>query len=194
MWPWEHLAVGYLCYSVYSRARTGSPPDGMATLAVAFGTQFPDIVDKPLAWQLGLLPSGNSLAHSVVTAGVLSVFVLVLSERRGVPQLGIAFVVGYLLHLSGDVFYPLVYGNGPWIEFLWWPLVALDSGGTLGFFPKLIHLIERTGSFLMTPAGLAYLGGELGLLVVTVAVWWVDGRPGIGVVCRLFADKTGTGC
>lgn len=189
MWPWEHLAVGYLCYSLYSRTRNGSPPDGMGTLAVAFGTQFPDIVDKPLAWQFGLLSSGNSLAHSAFVAGLLSVLVLVVSKHRGVPQLGIAFVIGYLLHLPGDVLYPLVYGNGPWFEFLWWPFVTVGSGGTLGFLSKLSHLLERTAGFLTTPAGQAYLGAELGLVMSAIVVWWIDGRPGVGVVRALLADK-----
>ncbi len=193
MWPWEHLAVGYLCYSLYSRARTGSPPDGPGALAVAFGTQFPDLVDKPLAWQLGLLSSGNSLAHSALTAVLLSVFVLGLSERRGVPQLGIAFVVGYLVHLPGDVFYPLVYGGGPWVEFLLWPFVPVGSGETLGFLPKLSSLLERTGDFLTTPAGRAYLGAELGLLALAVVAWWVDGRPGVGVV-RDLIDRSSASC
>lgn len=164
----------------------------MAALAVVLGTQFPDIVDKPLAWQLGVLPSGNSLAHSAVVAGLLSVLVLMVSKRWGVPQLGIAFVVGYLLHLPGDVFYPLVYGDGPWIEFLWWPFVSVDSGGSLGFISKLTHLIERTAGFLRSPAGRAYLAGELGLLVSALAVWWFDGRPGVGVVRDRLADTLTT--
>ncbi|UPM42882.1 metal-dependent hydrolase [Halocatena salina] len=182
MWPWEHLAVGYLCYSLYCRTRTGAPPDGWGTIALAFGTQFPDLVDKPLAWQFGLLPSGNSFAHSVFVAGVFSALVLVISNHRDVPQLGIAFVIGYLLHLPGDVLYPLVYGNGPWTEFLWWPFVSVDAGGTLGVLSKVTDLVERTGRFFMTPAGRAYLGAELGLLLSTAVVWWFDGRPGVGVV------------
>lgn len=193
MWPWEHLAVGYLCYSLYARARTDAPPNGIETLAVALGTQFPDLVDKPLAWQLGLLSSGNSLAHSAFTAVLLLVFVLGLSKRLGVSQLGVAFAVGYLVHLPGDVFYPLVYGGGPWIEFLWWPFVPVGSGETLGFLPKLSSLLERTGSFLTTPAGRAYLMAELGLLALAVAAWWVDGRPGVGVV-RDLLDRSSAGC
>lgn len=187
MWPWEHLAVGYLCYSLYSRTRIGSPPGGAETLAVVFGTQFPDLVDKPLAWQLGLLPSGNSLTHSVFTAVFLSVFAFGLAKHWGVPQLGVAFAVGYLLHLPGDVFYPLVYGGEPWTAFLWWPFVPVGSGETVGFLPKLFDLLDRTGGFLTTPAGQAYLGVELGLVASAVGVWWFDGRPGPGVV-RDFLD------
>lgn len=184
MWPWEHLVVGYLCYSLYCRLRTGAVPSGMAVVAVAFGTQFPDLIDKPLSWQLGLLSSGNSLAHSVFTACLVSALAVVLTKRRGAEQVGIAFAVGYLTHLPGDVFYPLVYGNEPWISFLWWPLVPVGSGPTIGFLAKFFDLVERTAHFLTTPAGRVYLGAEFLLLGAGVAVWWLDGRPGVGVVWR----------
>ena len=65
MWPWGHLAVGYLVYSGLSRWRFGRLPGSVATLAVALGTQLPDLVDKPLAWTVNVLASGRSLAHSL---------------------------------------------------------------------------------------------------------------------------------
>jgi hypothetical protein len=61
MWPWEHLAVGYLLYSV-SCVLWGRYPTRIGVAALAFGTQFPDLVDKPLGWWLGVLPSGQSFA------------------------------------------------------------------------------------------------------------------------------------
>lgn len=182
MWPWEHLAVGYLFYSFLTRVRTGSPPDWMAALVLAFGTQFPDLIDKPLAWELGLLPSGNTLAHSLFTALPLSVLVLVLTKHRGVPRLGIAFTVGYLLHLPGDVFYPLLYGNKPWLDFLLWPIVPAHGGNVPGFIYELRHLIEKTVRLLSSSSGRLYLALEGGLLSLAVAVWYVDGMPGVGVI------------
>jgi len=71
MWPWGHLAVGYLLWSVLVRDRRFRPPTGAETLLLAVGTQFPDAVDKPLAWSLGVLPNGRSLAHSVFLATAL---------------------------------------------------------------------------------------------------------------------------
>ena len=53
MWPWGHLGVAYLLYSLYSRGRFRRPPRPEPTLAVVFGSQFADLVDKPLAWGLG---------------------------------------------------------------------------------------------------------------------------------------------
>ena len=48
--PWGHLAIGYLCLSLAIRARWRVPPQGPAVIAVAIGTQLPDLIDKPLAW------------------------------------------------------------------------------------------------------------------------------------------------
>ena len=37
MWPWEHVAVGYLLYSAYVHLRYGESPGKLPTFAVAFG-------------------------------------------------------------------------------------------------------------------------------------------------------------
>jgi hypothetical protein len=182
MWPWEHLAVAYICYSALTRVLTGSPPDWRETLVLAFGTQFPDLIDKPLAWELGVLPTGTSLAHSLFTAVPVSVFVVVLGRRRGTPYLGIAFAVGYLLHLPGDVIYPVLYGGGLWIEFLFWPLVPTQPGNVNSFVYKFGELVARTVQYMSSPAGRLYIALEIGLLVSAATVWYSDGMPVADIV------------
>ncbi|PSQ27664.1 hypothetical protein BRD03_05435 [Halobacteriales archaeon QS_9_68_17] len=71
MWPWGHLAVGYLLYAASSRRQRARPPDGAETILIAFGTQFPDLGDKPLAWTVSVLPNGRSLAHSAFVAAAV---------------------------------------------------------------------------------------------------------------------------
>jgi hypothetical protein len=75
MWPWGHLALGYLLYSPFARARFGRPPTDRATLLLAFGTQLPDLVDKPLAWRLDVLPAGRTLGHSLLSVVAVSALV-----------------------------------------------------------------------------------------------------------------------
>ncbi len=35
MWPWGHLAVAYLVYTVYSHRRDGRPPRALPVIALA---------------------------------------------------------------------------------------------------------------------------------------------------------------
>ncbi|PSQ17916.1 hypothetical protein BRC99_00275 [Halobacteriales archaeon QS_7_69_60] len=81
MLPWGHLAVGYLAYSLAVRGRTGGPPAGLATAALAVGTQFPDLIDKPLVAWVSLLPSGRSLGHSLLFAAACGVGLWYLGRR-----------------------------------------------------------------------------------------------------------------
>ena len=48
MWPWEHLAISYLAYSLLGRLAWRRPRPLREPPSVTFGTQFPDLVDKPL--------------------------------------------------------------------------------------------------------------------------------------------------
>jgi hypothetical protein len=98
MWPWGHLAVGYFLYSPFARARFGRPPTDRATLWLAVGTQLPDLVDKPLAWRLGVLPAARTLGHSLLTITVVSMLVYAYFERRDRAHVALAFGVGYTSH------------------------------------------------------------------------------------------------
>ena len=82
MWPWEHAAVGYLLLSLGSRASGRGPPSTPAVLALLFGTQLPDLVDKPLSWEFDLFPSGYAVGHSALVAVPVGLLVLALGRRR----------------------------------------------------------------------------------------------------------------
>ena len=78
-----------------------------ATPAVA-GALAPDLIDKPLAWLLHVIPGGRYLAHSLTAALLLSLAVGRLFGRRAVA----GFAVGYLGHLAGD---RTGGGHVPWL-------------------------------------------------------------------------------
>ncbi|MFB6164765.1 MAG: metal-dependent hydrolase [Haloarculaceae archaeon] len=185
MWPWEHAAVAYLAYSLWCHGARRRPPTDAGAVAVLLGSQFPDLVDKPLAWWVGVLPAGRSLAHSLLVALPLVVAVAAWTRWAGYRRVGGAFAVGYLSHLPADVFYPVLLGSdGPAVSFLLYPLVPVGPGSQLDGFAKLQHLLAEFSTFLGTPRGTVYLLGELGLLAAALAVWSGDGRPGLGVVRR----------
>lgn len=176
MWPWEHLAVGYLLYSACCRLGWRRPPATRGTLVVGVASLLPDLVDKPLAWWLGVLPAGKSLAHSLLAFLPLAAFAVLLGVRAGSHRGSLAFVVGYASHLAGDVAYPLALRGELRAEFLLWPVLPV-GGGTEQVLPHLRELLGAFIAFLATPRGTAYLAGELGLLAVTLAVWLFDGTP-----------------
>jgi membrane-bound metal-dependent hydrolase YbcI (DUF457 family) len=171
MWPWGHLAVGYLVYA-FVRRRSGKYPTEAGTVALAVGTQFPDLVDKPLAWSLGVLPNGRSLAHSLVIACVLWIVILGVARRAGHWEVSSAFVVGYAAHILADAVHPVVTGNLADLAFLAWPLL-----------PPVVYDNPRSivGHFLgLEPT--AFLLFESILVVVALARWFRDGTPGIAAL------------
>lgn len=185
MWPWEHLAVGYLFYSAYARVRTDGPPDGPSAVTVVIATQLPDLIDKPLAWTFGVYPGGYSIGHSVFVAILLSILVAFVSRRIGRPHLGAAFAIGYLSHLPGDLLYLYVTNGYLNPAIVLWPIVspvgAPTGGGLLANFVTYVRgyaELVASGQFL----GLVLL--ELSLLVAALVVWIFDGLPGVAGISR----------
>lgn len=179
MWPWEHLAIGYVAYSLWVRSRGESRPGSAAVIALAIGTQFPDLIDKPLGWGTTILPSGTSLAHSLLFAVPVSVLAIAVAGRRGSRELGVAFAIGYLLHLPGDLAYYVLLGSDPPLEFLLWPLIPAPSSAPGSIVGRTAELVARFVEILATPAGRRYLVLELLLLATAAGLWWTDGRPGL---------------
>lgn len=181
MWPWEHLAVSYLAYSGLVRVRSGRPPrDPLAVFVLAVAALFPDLVDKPLSWTFGVLPSGTSLGHSVVLAVPLIAVLLVLTKYVGRPAVGIAFAVGYLLHLPSDAIYgALVLGSPITPGIYAWPLVEATPHAPPGFAANLQHYFGRYVSVMTSSRGTIYIVAELVLIGGAGALWLVDGAPGL---------------
>lgn len=175
MWPWEHLTFGYLLYSGYTRFVHRRRPTDDEAVVLATGTQFPDLVDKPLAWAFGILPSGLSLAHSVLFFVPLCVFLALLGRRY---PTGGAFCLGYGSHLMGDLLYPLATGGRLNPAFLLWPLVSRTPSDTRGLFGNLMYYTDQFVVFLGTPRGYLYLFVEITLLILATVVWADDGIPG----------------
>lgn len=174
MWPWGHAALGYLLYTVYLRLRSQGIPAGWAVVALGFGTQFPDLVDKPLAWYIGVLPYGRTLAHSLLVAVPVVMVVGLIARRRNRPLVGVAFGIGYLSHLLGDSLSGIVSQAWGDLFFLVWPLAAAPDEETVGL---LAHLRDIEGSPLV-------LFG-LVLTVAMLALWNSHGRPGLAELWSL---------
>lgn len=173
MWPLGHAAVAYLCYAGFGRTRDVGSPSELVVLALLVGSQVPDLIDKPLAWYLGVLPTGRSLAHSLVVIGPLIGLAYFVASRNGHAEYGIAAGVGMGSHLLADTF-PALWGEAD-PAMLVWPLLPLEP------YPDGAPSIA---GLLADSLGEPYFIAEFVLAAFAVVVWRRDGYPGLGVPRR----------
>ncbi|MHC3436914.1 metal-dependent hydrolase [Natrialbaceae archaeon A-gly3] len=178
MWPWGHLAVAYLLYTLFAHGRYGRPPRSGPAVALAIGSQFPDLIDKPLAWWLGVLPGGRTLAHSLLFAAVLLPAVYALGIRLDLLEAATAFAIGHLSHLLTDLPLLLLAGYPRGAEYLLWPLLDQPT-----FAPGYALFDAPAGletAALVLAESSTYARVQVGLFALAAIVWYLDGRPGLG--------------
>jgi len=170
MWPVGHGSVAYILYTLSTRWRSDVGPGHGAAILVGFAGVAPDLVDKPLAWYLDVLPTGRSLAHSFVFLVPVVTILYLLARSRGRGEYGVALGVGLLSHPLLDALPALWSSDTP--SFLLWPLLSVESPES---DPTLFELL---GSSLSDP----YFVVEFLLLGVALALWRADGYPGLELV------------
>ena len=184
MWPWEHVVVGYLSYSLFSHLFYRSSPGALETLAVVFASLLPDLIDKPLAWEFGVFETGYALGHSIFFAVPLCLVVGVLARQAGRSRAGLAFSVGYLLHLPADVI-PIYFRRGtlPFERILWPMQTAPPDSGATGFREQFLTMVGTYRTQLMAGELSTVEWFGLGLVGVTVVLWLIDGAPVARELC-----------
>ncbi|MFC7114560.1 metal-dependent hydrolase [Natronoarchaeum sp. GCM10025703] len=182
MWPWGHAAVGYLLYSAYTRSRGDRRPLAIATIILAVGTQFPDLIDKPFSWTFGILPTGRTLAHTLLVLVPLTVAIYVACKRlrRLRSEWAIAFAIGALSHVVVDAIPSVVWGDVAMGNFLLWPLLSVPPYENSS--PSII------GAFLAFDLS-NYVLFEFALVALAIGVWWADGRPGLSYLRNRFRKE-----
>ncbi|ARS90284.1 metal-dependent hydrolase [Natrarchaeobaculum aegyptiacum] len=178
MWPWEHAIVGYLAYSLFVHLVYRDSPTGLETLAVVFGSLLPDLIDKPLAWEFGVFEAGYAIGHSIFVAIPLSIAVGLLARRVGRTRAGIAFSVGYLLHLPADVLDAYVRGGQVAPELMFWPIATVEEvGEPAGFLAEFTRLFGQYQEALLAGDLSTYMWAQVGLAALAGLVWLADGAP-----------------
>jgi hypothetical protein len=147
-------------------------------VVLTVATQLPDLIDKPLAYSVGVLPEGRSLAHSLLVAVPLCVLALGLARRETGwrSRSGVAFVAGYATHLLGDSIWDLLALRAEGLTFLVWPLLAAPDYDTTSFDGHVTQFVEsvgRLGAGELTPFLLEWL-----LFGLMVGLWlWHRAPP-----------------
>lgn len=173
--PVGHLAFAYIWYTSYAAVGTHRLPARAALIPLALGSQFPDLVDKPLAY-VEILTYGRSLAHSLFTFTICSLAVWWIARRLhghwgdGTPPERLrvvtpaAFAVGYLSHLIGDTYRFLLAGDLWAARFLLYPLfpVPVSSADEVAPWIRMVRIYQDMGTHpqlnLIAVAGVVFVG------------------------------------
>lgn len=177
MWPWEHVIVGYVAYSLFRHLVFQQAPTGRETLAVVFASLLPDLIDKPLAWQFGVFEGGYALAHSVFFAVPVSILVGALARRYGAGRTGLAFAIGYLIHLPSDLLPPYVRTGEVATERVLWPIQRSQGEYSEGLVGEFLEFFIPYAYDLITLDPSPYLLFQLGLMGCAFLLWVYDGMP-----------------
>lgn len=168
MMPWGHAAVGYLSYSLLSRLRYRRAPTGTETIVLGVGTQFPDLIDKPLA-AIGVLSYGRSLAHSLLTMTLLFAVLFVLLRGTQYSRLLFPFAVGNVSHAFADIGGALLRGDHFGTTFLVWPFTFDVPAYTVPAYFQNEYVLYVLSDFT----------AQWGLALVAGVLWLVEGAPSL---------------
>ena len=121
MFPAAHFAVAVLPVVAYVVARDRRLPSPRLVGVVFVGSQLPDLIDKPLAHQFGLIPSGRMFMHSLPVAVPFVLIVGLYASKTGRRRLGLAFAFAHLSHLVADNYKAVLRANPQFPADLLWP-------------------------------------------------------------------------
>ena len=172
--------MGYLVYSLFCHAYYRESPGGLEAFAVVFASVLPDLIDKPLAWEYGVFETGYALGHSVFFAVPLSIAVGILARSSDRPRTGIAFAMGYLLHLPADIVDGYVRGGHLSYWIVLWPVRTgeeLSHGHSHGFTDQLSVFLTYYRHELFSGDPSTYILLQVGMAVFVLVLWLYDGAP-----------------
>lgn len=132
--PIKHVILSLLPVVCYSILRYRTVPSGVVVSVAVFAGLFADLIDKPLAWQFGLIPSGRMFAHSIVLSIPMLVVVLAVAAHTDRLFFGLVFAWGHLSHIATDFSSVLVRGTDSyWFPNLFWPVLSANPDRTVGY-------------------------------------------------------------
>lgn len=123
MRPIEHFIVAIMPVGAVILLLTRQRPPASVIGAAFIGSQFPDVIDKPLAFYTGIIPSGRVFMHSLPIAIPFLLTVGVYGWQTNHNTLSLAFVFGHLSHIIADTYQTLRGPNPTLSPDLFWPFV-----------------------------------------------------------------------
>jgi len=124
MLPPEHFLAAFVPVLAYFAIRYRQFPSVGVVFVVFVGSQFPDLIDKPLSLA-NVIPWGRVFIHSLPFAIPIAAVVLWYAVATNQQHLGGGFVFAYLLHIPGDWYGRLLSGDIP--PDLLWPIMSIPA-------------------------------------------------------------------
>ncbi|WP_408958830.1 metal-dependent hydrolase [Natrinema sp. 74] len=189
MWPWEHLAFAYVLYSLTANVILRRSPSAHETIIVAIASQLPDLIDKPLAWSLGITETGYSIGHSIIVAPVICLVAYAVADRWDARSLAGAFSIAYLSHPAADVLSRILRGEVIDFRMLLWPIASPPAGADGGFTDHVVRYLLGYVYLLMMEGLTVQVAFQALLGVSVLALWLSDGAPVATDIWRLAYDQ-----
>jgi len=190
MWPWEHLAFAYVLYSLTMNVGFRASPSGRETIAVAVGSQFPDLVDKPLGWTFEFAETGYSIGHSIFVAPVVCLVAYAVAIRGGNRALAGAFSIAYLSHPIADLLSQSLRDGVVDARIALWPVASPPGTDHGGFLDHLLLYLARYVYQLLAGGLTMELAVQLLLGLAVVALWLSDGAPPATDIWRFLRTRS----
>jgi len=182
MWPWTHVAFGYVWYSVAVHLLLRRRPTDVPAILAGVSALLPDLVDKPLAWSIGATGTGYGPAHSLFVGIPIVALVAVGLWRWARLELGIALFVGYASHLLGDIIFQYFDDGRIVTAVVTWPFGPAASESTGGILDHVVHYLRYYVHAIVTGEATTYVVMTIGIVVGVFALWIADGTPGLALV------------
>jgi hypothetical protein len=166
-------------------------PAGAPTLVLAFATQLPDLVDKPLNWWFSVF-DGRGIAHSLLAVTAFCVLAAIVARKYDRGELAVALSIGLYTHLLGDAWHALLSGQFERAAFLVWPLLPAPTYPKDSLFDHLdawlsyLRMVPHLSPMEFLTSG---FGFQVLLSLVLFGIWAFDGFPGVGTLWRLVARR-----
>jgi len=201
MYPHAHLALGYLIVSAYTNGVFRRSPGLREVSAILIGSQFSDLIDKPLILLRGPFVSGRTVAHSmlVILPAVLCLLFVSRKDRR-VRRAVVAFSLSWVIQPFADASLFVLQGTVTRdlleISLLVWP-VSLPADSIISVVSNIAYvesIIEKkpawTARTLPKGENLRYWIRISELLLTAVAglMWYHDGVPGLERISSVFSS------
>jgi membrane-bound metal-dependent hydrolase YbcI (DUF457 family) len=158
-------------------------PEPVPVVALAVGTQLPDLIDKPAAYWFGLFAEGRAIGHSLLFVVLLCVVVGSLAARYDRTPVAIAFGVGLFSHPFADAIPIVKSGRFDELSYLLWPVLRSPDYSTQSFAPHVTHWTSQATAFspsvLLIQWWSNFFVFQSWLTLFAVGLWIVDGAPGL---------------